>query len=801
MVTSAPLPTHASTPVVRLPTQALTVRGLGLDSIKLRCIVLLQCLIILLTLRVSYITIHSYIDIAQSDSIERTIRQLPTNPAECWLKAIFTRINSKCASLLVIGLHGNLFVWKPCLIASFCEYPLNNGLYFTWIILILEVTSSCCYMTNRTVYTRICIIISSVCVRTSVLLPVASFCQAISEIVLNSFRCVRRRLQSRINLQISICERTLLNIFTRIIIVKIVNSLWCIVDVKRHTKSLFTFTVLLICWYITLITHECQTHNLEAHLVGSSSVNNTHQIGISRLGVPTNLNQLVPVLIQRVDSTSDYWKSTSSIELRRRDRRVLIRTYVKLERERAVCKHGPAILTSENSNACHIPTLSRDRAALATTRSETNSSRPHAHLFAAIMGRAKYDLSVDKHMIPCKLSASLNFWENNLVHDADRDYILKGIKEGFDILEGKNPIFSADCNNYLSASRTMRIAVEKQIRVELAHDNYIHVYNKPRVVSALGAIPKTGGKIRIIHDLSRPNLGVNQFVDSASCSFQTIDNATQLLANGGYLSKIDLKSAYRSVPIHPRNYTYMGLAWYFGKEKERSYLFDSRLPFGSKKACQVFQKLSDSVAKMLKEKGISLVNYLDDLLIVSPTKEKCWLDLDMSINVLTKLGFVINWDKVSPPTQIITFLGVQINAVSRSLTLPQDKLTDLKCLLNTWLTKKKCSKKDLLKFLGKLNWACRVVRGGRTFMRRLIDLSKTLRLMHHRGWLNVETRKDILWWSSALEIFHGHTQFIQDIPPPRHRVRDGRLSDGRRRLIRSLLVLYQLRGGLPGFFQ
>ena len=111
------------------------------------------------------------------------------------------------------------------------------------------------------------------------------------------------------------------------------------------------------------------------------------------------------------------------------------------------------------------------------------------------------------------------------------------------------------------------------------------VHSKPLVISALGAIPKDDGKVRIIHDLSRPNMGVNQFGDSSSCSYLTIDHATGKLPKNGFMSKVDLRAAYRSVPIHPRNYGYMGLSWIFGTSHNRTFMTDTRLPFGSKKAC------------------------------------------------------------------------------------------------------------------------------------------------------------------------------------------------------------------------
>ena len=130
---------------------------------------------------------------------------------------------------------------------------------------------------------------------------------------------------------------------------------------------------------------------------------------------------------------------------------------------------------------------------------------------------------------------------------------------------------------------------------------------------------------------------------------------------------------------------------------------------------------------MLRNRGIKIINYLDDFLILSDTKTQNWLDLDTTINLLTILGFDINWDKVSPPTQKITFLGIHIDAVSRSLALPVEQITELKHLLLMWLGKKRCKRRNLLSLLGRLNWACRVIMGGRTFVRCLIDLSKSVK--------------------------------------------------------------------------
>ena len=47
------------------------------------------------------------------------------------------------------------------------------------------------------------------------------------------------------------------------------------------------------------------------------------------------------------------------------------------------------------------------------------------------------------------------------------------------------------------------------------------------------------------------------------------------------MGKVDLKSAYRSVPIHPSNYAGTGLKRKFkGNKMKFTYFVDTKLPFG-----------------------------------------------------------------------------------------------------------------------------------------------------------------------------------------------------------------------------
>ena len=82
------------------------------------------------------------------------------------------------------------------------------------------------------------------------------------------------------------------------------------------------------------------------------------------------------------------------------------------------------------------------------------------------------------------------------------------------------------------------------------------------------------------------------------------------------MAKIDLKSAYRSVHLHPSQYAFTGFKRMFKNNDHFTYLYDTALPFGSRKSPSIFHRLSQSVRRMMKRMGYDIVVYLDDFLIV-----------------------------------------------------------------------------------------------------------------------------------------------------------------------------------------
>ena len=140
--------------------------------------------------------------------------------------------------------------------------------------------------------------------------------------------------------------------------------------------------------------------------------------------------------------------------------------------------------------------------------------------------------------------------------------------------------------NYRSALDE-RDKVEAQIREEIANGRYMVVQEPPLITSALGAIPKSDGGVRIIQDASRPDgNALNDFALKDKVSFQTVDDATANLEQGDYQAVIDLKLAYRVCRSRRGHWRYAGLQWTFNGHPAPTYMVDTMLGFGSGAPCQ-----------------------------------------------------------------------------------------------------------------------------------------------------------------------------------------------------------------------
>ena len=262
----------------------------------------------------------------------------------------------------------------------------------------------------------------------------------------------------------------------------------------------------------------------------------------------------------------------------------------------------------------------------------------------------------------------------------------------------------------------------------------------------------------IMHLSAPTSTSINDYINKEDYSlrYSTIDEATKLIAAAGkgcFLAKIDLKSAFRLIPIAKTDWELLGIHW------QNKYYFDKRLPFGLRSAPFLFNQLADALHWILATRyNIKyLLHYLDDFLIVAPSNAACQHDKDSMISLMGRLGIPLSWEKIEGPSTRLSFLGIEIDTINWQLRLPQEKYDALSHDLTTWLSRR-CHFQTQAAIS---HWSTDELRNqgaipaGRIFLRRLINLSTHATSLHHHLYLNQEAKADIQWWLNLLPLWNG----------------------------------------------
>ena len=309
--------------------------------------------------------------------------------------------------------------------------------------------------------------------------------------------------------------------------------------------------------------------------------------------------------------------------------------------------------------------------------------------------------------------------------------------------------------------------IDKQLHEEVSRRRILGPFSKLPLknlqCSGLGAVPKKGSdKWRVIMHLSAPHgQSINDYIskEEYTLHYSTIDDAVNLLSHFGpsaLMAKVDLKSAFRIIPVARQDWELLGLFW------RGNYYIDTCLPFGLRSAPFLFNQFADALHWILAHNyNLHLIHYLDDYFIVGPPQSQtCQAAVQTMLNLCTRLGIPIALDKLEGPDTAITFLGIEIDSKSQEIRLPAGKLHKLLQDISMWKGKKKAKKRELLSIIGSLSFATKVVPAGRLFLRRLIDLSSKVKQLHHYVSLNAEARADFQWWIDFLPSWNGKSMFL-----------------------------------------
>jgi hypothetical protein len=141
---------------------------------------------------------------------------------------------------------------------------------------------------------------------------------------------------------------------------------------------------------------------------------------------------------------------------------------------------------------------------------------------------------------------------------------------------------------------------------------------------------------------------------------------------------------------------------------------------------------------------------LDDFLFGDVSRERCQHALDTFIALCNRLGIPISEHKIEGPTTTLKFLGLVIDTVKRTVTLPLDKIQKALRILNELLGKRKTIARKIQSLAGLLNFCAKAQPAARAFIRKLYDVSAG-KAPHLHIQLSAEVKADLDVWRVALQ--------------------------------------------------
>ena len=174
----------------------------------------------------------------------------------------------------------------------------------------------------------------------------------------------------------------------------------------------------------------------------------------------------------------------------------------------------------------------------------------------------------------------------------------------------------------------------------------------PGFYSRLFLVEKATGGWRPVIDLSH----LNDFVQLTPFKMETVASVLLSVREGDFLASLDLKDAYFQIPIHGSSRKLLRFM-----SEGTVYQFKA-LCFGLSTAPQVFTRVFAAVSAWAHARGIRLLRYLDDWLVLSSSEKKAKESIRELLSLCRTLGIVINEKKSDlVPSQSAKYLGMTID--------------------------------------------------------------------------------------------------------------------------------------------
>ena len=294
-----------------------------------------------------------------------------------------------------------------------------------------------------------------------------------------------------------------------------------------------------------------------------------------------------------------------------------------------------------------------------------------------------------------------------------------------------------------------RLFVDEELSSMLAHGACREILPSARDYQVSGEFILTlfvvhqGEKNRVVFNY--PPL--NDFCNAPHFKMENLKDARASVLPGDFAVKGDFHKAYWGIRLHPDHRKYCRFMW-----KGRKFELLT-LSFGISIAPFLFDAVMNVAVRELRRRGLRLVYYLDDWLVLHRDPVRCARHAQEAVDLFSSLGFVLHPGKTSStPSQRFQFLGIEFDTVLNRMRIPRSKERDIRRNAEKILRRPTgCSPTTLASLLGKIAFAAQVSMEAR--LRFLVmEWTKVGWLKANPSWdalhpLPQKAVKEIQWWA------------------------------------------------------
>ncbi|KAI2664245.1 Transposon Ty3-G Gag-Pol polyprotein [Labeo rohita] len=245
---------------------------------------------------------------------------------------------------------------------------------------------------------------------------------------------------------------------------------------------------------------------------------------------------------------------------------------------------------------------------------------------------------------------------------------------------------------------------KEAIEVVPPHDRESGFYSRYFIV------PKKDGGLRLILDLRV----LNRSVMKLKFKMLTVKQVVSQMRSEDWFVTIDLKDAYFHVSILPQHRKFLRFAF-------RGEAYQYRvLPFGLALSPRTFTKCVDAALALLRLRGIRILNYIDDWLILAQSEQVAAQHRDVVLAHMKELGLRLNAKKsVLSPSQRTTYLGMVWDSTTMRARLSPARIESILAAVKRVKEGRSLTVKQFQQLLGLMAAASNVIPFGLLYMRPL----------------------------------------------------------------------------------